>query len=82
MLDATVEVEFEPIAYSISEDQVMVSFIIVKRSSVDRDISVLFSTEDGSATGKATYQCAATGTLSRLEPLPLPRDQVDFVKDL
>ena len=50
--DQTVTVEFERTSYSAREDGVTVQFTVVKRGEISRDVSVLFSTADGTARGK------------------------------
>ena len=45
-------VEFDPLEYPVDEAMnARVTFIIVKRTQTTREVAVLFSTQDGSATG-------------------------------
>lgn len=46
-----VMVEFEPTSFSAQESSREATFIIVKRTSTTRTVTVLFSTTDGTATG-------------------------------
>lgn len=45
-------VEISPESYTVTENGVSVRFTIVKVRDSDRDVSVLFSTEDGTATSE------------------------------
>lgn len=40
-----------PVSYEVGEDDQMVNFVIMKMGMAGRPITVLFSTQDGSATG-------------------------------
>ena len=44
-------VEFESGAYEVDEDAGVVSLTLVKRTPTTQSVTVLLSTEDGSATG-------------------------------
>ena len=43
-------VEFEPNSYTVEEDEGVVRFSIVKRTQTTQDVTVQFTTQDGSAT--------------------------------
>jgi len=48
-----VVVEFDPVVYSVTEGQDgQVRFIVRKRTETTREVTVLFSTQDGSAAGE------------------------------
>ena len=42
-------VEFEPSSYTVDEDVGVVRFSIVKRTQTTQDVTVQFTTQDGSA---------------------------------
>ena len=43
-------VEFEPTSYTVDEEDGVVRFTIVKRTPTTQPVTVLFTTQDGSAT--------------------------------
>ena len=49
--DRTVIVEFDSSVYEVDEDAGVVSLTLVKRTPTTQSVTVLISTEDGSATG-------------------------------
>ena len=53
---ADVMIGFNPTDYTVSEDGGSVTFFIQKIGSNERDVTVFFSTVDGSATGKTTLR--------------------------
>ena len=52
-----VQIGFNPTNYTVSEDEGGVTFFIEKQGTSERDVTVSFSTVDGSATGKLLRQC-------------------------
>ena len=51
-----VQIGFNPTNYTVSEDEGRVTFFIKKQGTNERDVTVSFSTFDGSATGKEATQ--------------------------
>ena len=51
-----VQIGFNPTNYTVSEDEGRVTFFIEKQGTNERDVTVSFSTVDGSATGKEATQ--------------------------
>ena len=49
---ADVVIEFDPVIYDVDEGDGVVTFRIVKRTPTTREVSVLFSTFDGTAVGE------------------------------
>ena len=47
-----VVVEFDPTSFSVQESFGVATFTVVKRTLTTREVTVLFSTQDGTATGK------------------------------
>ena len=56
LFPADVMIGFNPTDYTVSEDGGIVTFFIQKVGSNERDVTVFFSTVDGSATGKTTMR--------------------------
>ena len=44
-------IEFQPSSYTVDEDEGVVRFTIVKKTDTTHDVTVQFTTQDGSATG-------------------------------
>ena len=47
---SSVIVQFQPSSYTVDEDEGVVTFTIVKRTQTTQDVTVQFTTQDGSAT--------------------------------
>ena len=56
LFPADVKIGFNPTDYTVSEGGGSVTFLIEKIGSNERDVTVFFSTADGSATGKTTMR--------------------------
>jgi len=52
LLFCAVIVQFQPSSYTVNEDEGVVTFSIVKRTQTTQDVTVQFTTQDGSATGR------------------------------
>ena len=50
LLFSAVIVQFQPSSYIVNEDEGVVRFTIVKRTQTTQDVTVQFTTQDGSAT--------------------------------
>ena len=56
LIFSVVNVSFDPAMYTINEADGMVTLIIVKQGEIDRDITLSFSTIDGSAISVGKYK--------------------------
>ena len=54
-------IEFQFNSFSVNERTGEVRFTIVKRNQTSQPVTVQFTTQDGSATGKQTYTVLTTG---------------------
>ena len=56
LIPCAVIVEFQPSSYTVVEGEGMVRFAIVKRTLTTEDVTVQFTTHEGSATCEACYE--------------------------